>query len=88
MREVLVELLRAGAASGAFESNAPPENLVAVVERAFATLSPPWIFRQSEEDASRATKALARLVLHGLATRSGSRRASLHVRVRASRSGS
>jgi AcrR family transcriptional regulator len=88
VREVLVELLRAGAASGAFEANAPPENFVAVVERAFATLSPPWIFRQSEEDALRATKALARLVLHGLATRPSNRRASLHVRVRASRSGS
>lgn len=82
VREVLVELLRDGAKAGAFESGAPPENFVAIVERAFATLSPPWIFRQSEEDATRATKALARLVLQGLATRSTNRRTSLHVRVR------
>lgn len=82
VREVLVELLREGAKTGAFEAGAPPENFVAIVERAFATLSPPWIFRQSEDDAMRATKALARLVLQGLATRGTNRRASLHVRVR------
>jgi len=83
VREVLVELLREGARTGAFEAGAPPENFVAIVERAFATLSPPWIFRQTEEDAMRATKALGVLLLQGLASRTPSpRHAQLHVRVR------
>lgn len=86
VREVLVEVVRDGVATGVFDGAAPAETLVAVIERAFATVSPPWVFRQTEADAARATRALAGLLLHGLQVRTpvarGTRRTSLHVRVR------
>jgi AcrR family transcriptional regulator len=86
VREVLVEVVRDGIAAGAFDPGVAPEIVVALVERAFATLSPPWIFRQAEADAARATRALAALLLHGILARAplarGAGRASLHVRVR------
>lgn len=88
VREVLVEVVREGAAAGAFDAGVPAETVVAVVERAFATLSPPWIFRQTEADALRATRALAAMLLHGILARQpvprGTRRTSIHVRVRRS----
>lgn len=88
VREVLVEVVREGAATGAFDASVPPETVVAVVERAFATLSPPWVFRQTEADALRATRALAAMLLHGMLARQpaprGTRRTSIHVRVRRS----
>lgn len=88
VREVLVEVVRDGVAAGAFDGGVAPETVVAVVERAFATLSPPWIFRQTEADALRATRALAAMLLHGMLSRQpvprGTRRTSIHVRVRRS----
>lgn len=88
VREVLVEVMREGVAAGSFDPGVAPETVVAVVERAFATLSPPWIFRQAEADAARATRALAAMLLHGIMVRPpaprGSRRTSVTVRVRRS----
>jgi AcrR family transcriptional regulator len=86
VREVLVEVVREGATAGSFDGSVAAETVVAVVERAFATLSPPWIFRQAEVDAMRATRALAAMLLHGILARTpvprGTRRTSVHVRVR------
>jgi AcrR family transcriptional regulator len=86
VREVLVEVVREGATAGSFDGSVAAETVVAVVERAFATLSPPWIFRQAEVDATRATRALAAMLLHGILARQpvprGTRRTSVHVRVR------
>ncbi len=88
VREVLVEVVRDGAAAGSFDGGVPAETVVAVVERAFATLSPPWVFRQAEVDAMRATRALGAMLLHGMLARTpmprGTRRTSVHVRVRRS----
>jgi AcrR family transcriptional regulator len=43
---------------------------VGLVQRAYVTLSPPWLFEQSAEDARRAAYEMCRLLLLGLTTRS------------------
>ena len=40
-----------------------------LVQRAFVSLSPPWVFDASEDDAVRTTRSLVRLVSHGLLPR-------------------
>ena len=42
---------------------------VALVQRAYATLSPPWLFEQAPEEALRVAHEMARLLLLGLMTR-------------------
>jgi AcrR family transcriptional regulator len=42
---------------------------VALVQRAYATLSPPWLFEQPPDEARRAAYELCRLLVLGLATR-------------------
>ncbi|MDB4935811.1 MAG: hypothetical protein JWP87_2783 [Labilithrix sp.] len=42
---------------------------VALVQRAYATLSPPWLFEQSPDEATRAAHEMCRLLLLGLITR-------------------
>lgn len=42
---------------------------VLLVQRAYATLSPPWLFEQSAEEARRAAYEMCRLLLLGLTTR-------------------
>lgn len=41
----------------------------ALIQRAYATLSPPWLFEQSADDAARAAHEMCRLLLLGLMTR-------------------
>lgn len=45
------------------------ERAVALVQRAYATLSPPWLFEQSIDDARRAAYEMCRLLLLGLSSR-------------------
>ena len=46
-----------------------PRRAAGLVQRAYATLSPPWLFEQPAEDARRAAHEMCRLLLLGLLTR-------------------
>lgn len=43
----------------------------ALVQRAYMTLSPPWLFEQTRDEAQRAAHEMCRLLLFGLTTRGG-----------------
>ena len=45
------------------------ERVVGLVQRAYATLSPPWLFEQSPHEARRVAHEMCRLLLLGLLTR-------------------
>jgi AcrR family transcriptional regulator len=45
------------------------KRVVALVQRAYATLSPPWLFEQSPEESLRVAHEMCRLLLLGLMTR-------------------
>ncbi|HVJ95091.1 MAG TPA: helix-turn-helix domain-containing protein [Labilithrix sp.] len=66
-RALLASIIDDGQRSGAFAAGAP-SGAAALVQRAFASLSPPWIFG-NDDDAMRATADLCNLVLEGLSTR-------------------
>lgn len=63
-RVFLEVIVQRGQAKGAFAS-CEPTFAATLVQRAFASLSPPWIFG-SDEDALRAASDLCTLLLHGL----------------------
>ena len=45
------------------------KRVVALVQRAYATLSPPWLFEQAPEESLRVAREMCRLLLLGLMTR-------------------
>ena len=45
------------------------KRIVALVQRAYATLSPPWLFEQAPEESLRVAHEMCRLLLLGLMTR-------------------
>ncbi|MBX3201902.1 MAG: TetR/AcrR family transcriptional regulator [Labilithrix sp.] len=61
---LLTVLVAEGRDAGAFAACAP-ESIAALLQRAFASLSPPWIFG-GDDDAIRASNELCQLLLHGL----------------------
>ncbi|MBX3209123.1 MAG: TetR/AcrR family transcriptional regulator [Labilithrix sp.] len=61
---LLAELVEEGRDAGAFAA-CTPASIAALVQRAFTSLSPPWIFG-SDDDAMRASDELCQLLLHGL----------------------
>ncbi|MBX3264186.1 MAG: TetR/AcrR family transcriptional regulator [Labilithrix sp.] len=63
---LLTSLVTQGRDAGAFAACAPA-SIAALLQRAFASLSPPWIFG-SDDDAMRASNELCQLLLHGLLT--------------------
>lgn len=63
-RTLLVAILEDGTRKGAFAERDPVAT-AQLVQRAFASLSPPWIF-EAPEDAVRTAQGLCRVLLHGL----------------------
>ncbi len=63
-RRLLAMLVKEGQDAGVFAAGAPA-SIAALIQRAFASLSPPWIFG-CDEDPVRASNDLCQLVLHGL----------------------
>ncbi len=65
---ILRELIADARASGEIAASDADE-ASRLVQRAFVTLSPPWVFEVREDDALKTTRALVRLVVFGLAAR-------------------
>jgi AcrR family transcriptional regulator len=61
---LLTTLVKQGQDAGAFAAGTP-STIATLIQRAFASLSPPWIFG-CDEDPLRASKDLCQLLLHGL----------------------
>lgn len=68
---ILEVILQRGQSEGIF-SPCEPATTAALIQRAFASLSPPWIFA-CDDDAARATADLCKLLLHGLLVEKDSR---------------
>jgi AcrR family transcriptional regulator len=66
----LLERLFADARDSGELATVDPRRAAGLVQRAYATLSPPWLFEQPPEDARRAAYEMCRLLLLGLAIRS------------------
>ena len=66
--ELLEVIVREGQSAGVFGPTEPRE-IAALVQRAFVSLAPPWIFGAADEDAMRISSDLCRLLMHGLLTR-------------------
>jgi AcrR family transcriptional regulator len=64
-RALLESIIRQGQRAGSFAEYDPPE-VARTIQRAYASLSPPWIFGPESEDSARASEELCRLLLHGL----------------------
>lgn len=62
---LIAGILEQGQLRGTFGSSEPAAT-ASLIQRAFASLSPPWIFSSAEEDAMRAAQGMSRLLLHGL----------------------
>jgi len=67
-RMFLQQLLEQAAKSGELAS-LDAKRASVLVQRAYATLSPPWLYEQPGEDAKRAAYEMCRLLLLGLASR-------------------
>ena len=65
--ELLEGIVREGQSAGVFAPSEPHE-IAILVQRAFVSLAPPWIFG-TDEDATRASSDLCRLLVHGLLAR-------------------
>lgn len=70
-RVLLAKLVKEGQDAGALAPGAPT-SIAALVQRAFASLSPPWIFGCTD-DPRRATDELCQLLLRGLLASGASR---------------
>jgi AcrR family transcriptional regulator len=66
----LLERLFAEARDAGELATIDPRRAAGLVQRAYATLSPPWLFEQPPEDARRAAYEMCRLLLLGLVVRS------------------
>lgn len=67
-RALFVELLQDARDTGQL-APLDVERTSFLIQRAYATLSPPWLFDQPEEEAKRVAYEMARLLLLGLVTR-------------------
>ncbi len=74
-RLLLEQLLDQAAATGEL-STVDTKRAAALIQRAYATLSPPWLYDQLPEEARRAAYEMCRLLLLGLATRGAPSRAT------------
>jgi AcrR family transcriptional regulator len=66
-RAFLSVLVGEGKSSGAFKGSLDADAVSELVQRSFASLSPPWVFELEERRATRTAEALAELLLSGLA---------------------
>jgi AcrR family transcriptional regulator len=76
------DLIEAGVRSGEFAPQ-DPELTAQLVQRAYASLSPPWLFEHERQAALGAVRAMNALLLHGIAARTSrvsSRQLSVVVR--------
>ncbi len=64
-RGLLDGIIRQGQRAGAF-AECDPHEVAGTIQRAYASLSPPWIFGAESEDSVRASEELCSLLLHGL----------------------
>jgi AcrR family transcriptional regulator len=69
-RTFFTELLGEAKRDGALAGDLDPSGAAALLQRAFATLSPPFIFNAPEAPTKRLSAELCRLVVLGLARRS------------------
>jgi AcrR family transcriptional regulator len=67
----VAELLEAGAEAGEFQVAAPFET-AELLQRAYATFSPPWLFEGERAQTLRLVEAMTHLLLQGLLARGGS----------------
>ena len=67
-RLLLQHILEQAAATGELAS-LDPKRAAGLIQRAFATLSPPWLYEQPADEARRAAYEMCRLLLLGLVTR-------------------
>lgn len=64
-RALLAEILEQGRRDGVFAVS-EPASVAELIQRAYASLSPPWIFGAEDQDAVRAASELCKLLLSGL----------------------
>jgi hypothetical protein len=64
----VAELLEAGADAGEFQVGAPFET-AELLQRAYATFSPPWLFDGERAQTLRLVEAMTHLLLQGLLSR-------------------
>jgi hypothetical protein len=83
----LLERVFADASADGELASIDPRRAAGLVQRAYATLSPPWLFEQPEEDARRAAYEMCRLLLLGLVTRATPSTRPTHARAKRARRG-
>jgi AcrR family transcriptional regulator len=66
--ELVAQLLRDGTKAGELEVR-QPKRVAELVQRAYATFSPPWLFEQDRKEVLACVRALNELLLTGLLTR-------------------
>jgi len=66
--ELVAELLRDGTKAGELEVK-QPKRAAELVQRAYATLSPPWLFEQDRKEVLACVRAMNELLLLGLLRR-------------------
>ena len=74
-RELFKQLFEAAQRAGEL-SSVDPERAAGLVQRAYATLSPPWLFDEAPDEARRVAYEMCRLLLLGLETRAPRERRS------------
>jgi AcrR family transcriptional regulator len=62
---LIAGILQEGQLLGAFAQR-DPSGTAALIQRAFASLSPPWIFSATVDEAMRSAEGMCHLLLHGL----------------------
>ena len=65
----LIERIFVEAASAGELASLDPKRAAGLIQRAYATLSPPWLFEQPAEEVRLAARDMCRLLLLGLLTR-------------------
>lgn len=71
-RVLLQSIVSRGREAGTFAAG-DPATLARAIQRAYASLSPPWIFGADTDEAVRASDELCKLLLHGLLARGEAR---------------
>jgi AcrR family transcriptional regulator len=67
-RDLLVALLKEGAAAGELVASRGETTAVALL-RVYATYSPPWVFIEPADDVRRSLRAMHQVVLYGIVVR-------------------
>ncbi|MDB4944974.1 MAG: hypothetical protein JWP97_4508 [Labilithrix sp.] len=68
-RALIGSVLTSAQASGELAAGVKPERAAGLLQRAFATLSPPWLYDQPPEESARTTREMSRMLLSGLCAR-------------------